>query len=95
MGCIIAVLMFLSPRFVLFFMQVFSDRLSIAFNSFLIGFAGFVFLPYTTVLYAICYAPDQGVSGIGWLLVLFGFFLDMGSWFGGGKQARQRQTSAA
>jgi hypothetical protein len=71
MGCIIAVLMFLSPRFVLFCMQLFSDRLAIAFNSFFVGFAGFVFLPYTTVLYAICYAPGQGVSGIGWLLGSF------------------------
>ena len=93
MGCIIAVLMFLSPRFVLFCMQVFSDRLAIAFNSFFIGFAGFVFLPYTTVLFAICYEPNKGVSGIGWLLVIFGFILDMGSWFGGGQQAKQRQNS--
>jgi hypothetical protein len=29
--------------------------------------------------------------------VIFGFVLDMGSWFGGGQQAKQRQstTSAA
>jgi hypothetical protein len=74
-------------------MQVFSDRLENTFNSFFVGFAGFIFLPYTTVLYAICYEPNKGVSGIGWLLVIFGFILDMGSWFGGGQQAKQRQNS--
>jgi hypothetical protein len=96
-GCLIALLVWLSPRFALVIMQLFTDKLSIAMDSFLMGALGFVFLPYTTVLYALCYAPGLGggVSGFGWLLVAIGFLLDVGSWFGGGKQAQNRQAATS
>lgn len=62
-GCLVALLAWISPRLVLFLMWVFSDRLSIAFDSFIVGALGFVFLPYTAVIYALVYAPFGGVSG--------------------------------
>lgn len=93
-GCLIALLAWMSPRFVIVLMQLFTDRLSIAFSSFIEGALGFVFLPYTTVIYALVYAPFGGVSGLGWLLVIAGFIADMGTWFGGGQQAKQRQRNA-
>ena len=92
-GCLVALVAWLSPRFALFLMWLFTDRLTIAMDSFIMGALGFVFLPYTTVLYALCYAPIGGVTGFGWLLVALGFLLDLGSWFGGGKQAQQRNAS--
>jgi hypothetical protein len=45
------------------------------------------------VLYALTYAPLGGVSGFGWFLVAFGFLLDLGSWFGGGREAQRRQEA--
>ena len=74
-------------------MQLFTDRLSVSMDSFLVGLLGFVFLPYTTVLYALAYAPGSGVRGLGWFLVVLGFLLDLGSWFGGGREAQRRQAS--
>ena len=44
---------------------------------------GLIFLPYTTFFYVLAYAPIVGVGGIGWLFVIFGFFLDLSSYFGG------------
>ena len=94
-GCLIALLAWLSPRFVIILLQIFTDRMAHAMDSFLIGLAGFIFLPYTTVIYALVYQyPIPGVSGFGWLLVAAGFVADVASWFGGGKQARQRQQNA-
>ncbi len=93
-GCLIALFAWLSPRFVLFFMWLFTDRLSLAMDSFIMGALGFVFLPYTTVFYALCYSPISGVSGLGWFIVVLGFLLDLGSWFGGGQQAQQRQSAS-
>lgn len=90
-GCLIVLLTWISPRFALFVMWMLTDRLSVAMDSFLIGLLGFVFLPYTTVLYALAYSAPGGVSGIGWFLVAFGFLLDLGSWFGGSQQAVARQ----
>ena len=89
MGCCLAVLaVWLSPRFVLFLMWIFGDRLDIAFDSFWTGFAGFIFLPWTTLAWAFAYAPHAEVSGIGWLVVASGLFFDLAAWFGGGRQSR-------
>lgn len=95
MGCILALLAWISPRFALFLMWVFSDRLTVAFDSFLIGALGFVLLPYTAAMYALAYQPRVGVSGFGYILVGFAILMDLGSWgFGGDKANRRRQQRA-
>jgi hypothetical protein len=90
-GCVIALLAWISPRFVLFLMQLFTDRLALAFDSFVMGAAGFIFVPYATVVYALCYRPGTGVSGFGWVLVIVGLVLDIGSWGNAGRSSQQRQ----
>lgn len=94
MGCILAVLAWLSPRLALFLMWVFSDRLTVAFDSFLIGALGFFLLPYTAAMYALAYQAGTGVSGFGYLLVAFAFVLDLGSWGFGGDRANRRRRRA-
>ena len=89
MGCLLVILSWISPRFVLVLLWIFSDRLSIAFDSFLLGFVGFLLAPYTTVFYALAYAPVRGVSGIGVLFVALGVLLDLGTWLGGGSKGRR------
>ena len=93
MGCLLALLAWASPRFVMVLLWLFSDRLTIAFDSFWMGLAGFILVPYTTVFYALAYAPIGGVSGIGWLLVAFGVMLDLGSWAKAGGEANNRMFS--
>jgi len=91
MGCCAVVLAaWISPRFVLFLMWLFGDRLDIAFDSFWTGFAGFLFLPWTTFAYALAYAPRAEVSGIGWLVVGAALLFDLSTWFGGDRERRRR-----
>lgn len=91
MGCCALVLAaWISPRFVLFLMWVFGDRLDLAFDSFWTGFAGFLLLPWTTFCYALAYAPVAEVSGIGWLFVGLGLLADLSTWFGGGRTGYTR-----
>lgn len=90
MGCFVALFALAVPRFTLFLMWIFTERLTIAFDSFIMGFLGFLILPYTTVFYALAYAPIAGVSGFGWFLVIMGFFMDLSSWAGSGKQGKER-----
>jgi len=91
-GCLVALAAWLSPRFVLAMMWIFQwDRLSLAFDSFLMGFVGFLLVPYTTVIYVLCYRPGFGVSGFGWILVIVGLLIDIGSWGNAGQRGRQRQ----
>ena len=93
MPCLVAILAVSLPRFTLFLMWIFSDRLSLAFDSFVLGFLGWLLLPYTTIFYALAYAPVGGVSGFGWFLVVLGFLFDLGSLGGAGDQGRRRVGS--
>ncbi len=89
-GCLILLASGISPRLALFLVWLFSDRMSVAIDSFWLGFAGFLFLPWTTLFWAIAYAPLHGVSGLGMLLVAFGFVVDITSWMGAGRERSQR-----
>jgi hypothetical protein len=92
MGCLLVVLAWMSPRFVLAILWAFTDRLTIAFDSGLLGILGFLFLPYTTVAYALAYAPLQGVQGLGWLFVVVGALIDLSSYAGGGGHLNSRRN---
>ena len=94
MGCIVVLIGLAAPRFALFLTWLFTDRMSIAFDSFIQGFLGFLLLPFATLFYVVCYSPVTGVRGFGWVLVLFGLALDLSSWFGGGREGRRRAASA-
>jgi hypothetical protein len=91
-GCFIALVAMLSPRLAIFLIWLFSDRMSIAFNSFWIGLAGFLFLPWTTLAWAVAYAPIRGVTGFGWFVVILAFLVDISSYTQG---YRARRTRAA
>jgi hypothetical protein len=91
MGCC-AVLAVLggAPRLGIVLLWLFTDRLTWAFDSFWMGLVGFALLPFTTMFYALAYAPIRGVEGIGWLFVLIGLLLDLSSYTGGAYDRRRR-----
>ena len=83
----------LSPRLAIFLIWLFGDRMDYAFNSFWIGFIGFLFLPWTTLAWAVAYAPIQGVTGFGWFIVILGFVIDIGSYSSAAQARRARAAS--
>jgi hypothetical protein len=88
-GCLLALFAWISPRFVLALVYVFTSRLTIAFTSGWEGLLGFLLVPYTTLFYALLYSPGIGVHGFGWVLVAVGLFLDLSS-LDAGRRARAR-----
>ena len=64
-GCLVAIVAMFSPRLAVFLLWLFTDRMSIAFDSFWWGFFGWIFLPWTTLAWAVAYAPVRGVTGFG------------------------------
>ena len=94
-GCFVALAAFISPRLAIFFIWLFSDRMSIAFDSFWWGLLGFIFLPWTTLAWTVAYAPIQGVTGFGWFIVAFAFVVDIGTHVGSAQARRDRQMRAA
>ena len=93
-GCIVAIFALLSPRFAIFLTWVFTDRMTYAFNSFWIGFLGFLLLPWTTLAFSWMYAPVRGVTGFGWFLVILGFIVDLSTYAGSAKSRQQQQRRA-
>jgi hypothetical protein len=80
-----------SPRLAIFLVWLFDrDRMSAAFDSFWIPLLGFFFLPWTTLAWAVAYAPVRGVTGFGWFVVIFAFVVDIMT-YAGGRQARRQQ----
>ena len=92
-GCIVALIGMAAPRFAIFLLWLFSDRMAIAFNGFIEAFLGFLLLPFTTLFFALVYAPVGGVSGFGWLIVAFGLALDISSYTSGAKAQRDRAAA--
>ena len=83
----------MSPRLAIFLVWLFDrDRMSAAFDSFWIPLLGFLFLPWTTLAWAACYAPVRGVTGFGWFVVIFAFFADLMT-YASGNRARQAQNA--
>jgi len=81
MCCILVLLALVGPRFVLVILWLLTDYLSRAFD------AGFLFLPWTTLAYAIAQNELGGLSGLGLLVLVLGFLVDLGA-LGGGARGR-------
>ncbi len=94
-GCIVALAAFVSPRLAIFFIWLFGDRMSIAFDSFWLGLLGFILLPWTTLAWAVAYAPVKGVTGFGWFVVIFAFVVDISTHVGSAQAERDRRMRAA
>lgn len=87
-GCLIIFLGAIAPRFTLILVELFSDWNDRAFDSFWIGFVGWLFLPYTTLAYSVMNALGDPIDGFGWVIVAFGFVADLAGWFGTSRRDR-------
>jgi hypothetical protein len=93
-GCFVALMALISPRLALFFVWLFSDILSDAFDSWLIPLLGFFLLPWTTLAYALVWsAGTNEVTGFEWFFVILAFIVDLGSWTSGWR-SRERRSAA-
>ncbi len=87
--CLVVLASWISPRLAVFFLWLFTDRMSVAFDSFVAELLGFLVLPWTTLMYVLVYSPATKVSWFGWVIVAMGLMLDLGTWFGGGNKGRE------
>jgi hypothetical protein len=92
-GCLLALTAGFFPRFALVLVWIFGNDVDRAYDSWLVPLAGLIFLPLTTLVYALAWSPAGGVDGIGWFWVVFAFLLDLAS-YGGGVRARTTRDQA-
>jgi hypothetical protein len=93
-GCLLVLLAILTPRFILFLLWLFSNYLNRAFDSGWLGVLGFVFLPTTTIAYAIAQNEFTGPGGSlqagGVIVIVIGVALDLGLLGGSGRGLGRR-----
>ena len=93
-GCLVAIAAMLSPRLATILIWIFDNsRTSAAFDSFWWALLGWIFLPWTTLAWIVCYAPVRGVTGFGWFIVVFAFFVDLMTHAGAAQARRQRAAT--
>jgi hypothetical protein len=91
-GCLAVLFALISPRLALFFIWIFSNLLSRAFDSWFVPLLGFFLLPWTTLAYALMWSSSDRVYGFEWFIVVLAFFFDLASYAGG---SRGREASRA
>jgi len=90
MPCLLGILAFFFPRFVIILLVLFGDYIGRAYTNDLWAVLGFFFAPFTTLAYAMAMNENSGsVSGIYLVLLVICVLLDLGV-VGGGAKNRHR-----
>jgi hypothetical protein len=78
MGCLLALMAGVFPRFALFLFWILRPaRVDAAFDTFILPLLGIIFFPFATLLYAILYTPGVGLRGWEWFWVIVCALLDI------------------
>ena len=78
MGCLLLVLVIISPRLAMLLLWLVTDWVDRAFNGWVIPVLGIIFLPWTTILYTVGYVMSGDAAAPWGILGIFiGLFLDV------------------
>lgn len=93
-GCLWGLISLLSPRIIILGLVFFTDYLGQAIDSVLWLILGFLFLPITTIAYAVAVNEAIEPAALWWGLIGVGIALDLGMLGGGswGLQVRERRV---
>jgi hypothetical protein len=94
MGCLISLLLTFVPRLILLIMWLATPLVNLAIDNRLVTLLGFIFLPFTTLAYVLAWDAIDGVTTAGWLLVIVGLLLDLGTYAVSGYFTRARRMAA-
>jgi hypothetical protein len=88
-GCLFAILSGFFPRLGLALVWIFTNEVDQAYEGWVLPLLGLIFLPLTTLVYALTWAPVVGPEGFDWFLIVGAFLLDLSS-YGSGAATRRR-----
>ena len=90
MTCLLALLALCTPRLVIIGVVIFSDYIGRAYETNLVPFLGFLFLPLTTLAYAWAINTTGSVEGLQLVVVVIAVLADLGM-LGGSESARRKR----
>jgi hypothetical protein len=94
MGCLLAVLAGVFPRFMLFVYWVARpEKVDAAFGSFIWPLLGIIFLPFATLMYVLLYLPGRGVTSWDWWWVALAALFDISHLAASAGQRNQVQSA--
>src|SRR3954453_10279613 len=93
MGCLLVLAGMLGPRFGIAVLWLFTDRMTRAYENGIVPVLGFVFLPWTTFLYALAQGGGDGVGAFGVVMIIIGVLIDLSTLAGGLGERRKRYGS--
>ena len=91
MGCILALMAMLVPRILMVFIWLLTDWFTMAYSTVIWPVLGFVFMPYTTLVYmGAMIRNNQSLNGVWLVLFIIAVVVDAGHWGGGARRAHRR-----
>jgi len=91
MPCFMAVLAYFAPRLAIVLIVVFSDYIGTAYQSVLVPFLGWIFMPLTTLAYAWAIHTNGSVEGVALVVVVLAVLMDLGMIGGAARERRKRR----
>ena len=97
MPCLFVLFAAFAPRLLLIFLWIARPNvMGQAFETFLIPLLGFIFLPFTTLMWVLLWASSGGnVTGLDWVWIGIAVLLDLGHYAGGAANRRGMSASSA
>ena len=89
-GCLTAFVGTFSRWMLLFYWIARPVQMNVAFNSFIIPCLGFLFLPFTTLMYVFLMQGVGTLQGLDWLWLFLAFLIDVASIGAAGAANRNR-----
>jgi hypothetical protein len=91
MCLLFAILVLLGPRALVFFWWILEPtRWALTFQSAFVPVIGFLFLPWTTIMYVLVF--PGGIEGLDWIWLGLGLFVDIASYSARAAQSRFSTT---
>jgi hypothetical protein len=94
MGCIFALFAGAFPRIALVVVWLATDLVDRAFSTFLIPLLGWIFLPFTTLVYALAWVPGVHLGNGRWLWVALALVVELVGYAGTARTNRERLSRA-
>ena len=93
MPCCLALIALVAPRLAIVLVFLFSDYLGTAYQTWIVPFLGFLFLPLTTLAYAWAIHSHGSVQGFALVVVVVAVLIDLGI-VGGSARRRRKERRA-
>ena len=90
MGCLFGIFAGLFPRIALVFVWIATNYVDRAFDGFILPLLGLIFLPFTTLVYALVWVPGVQLGNGRWLWVALAFVFELMGYLGTGRSNRDR-----